>query len=259
MRDSVAETQEKKAVKSEGDPPLILTMMRLTARWTGIVLKSIFDRRIDKTRSFYDMAASGYRPTPVTLTSLEDVQIYLTEADRVLDFGCADGTVSFGIAGRVREVCGIDISPGMIDAAKRKMLEKNTPNTVFIPAAIFDDQFKEGSFDVILAFNVLHAFGNGRDVVERIHGLLKPEGLFISLTPCMGESKTIVGSVLSILVRTGIFPYVRFFSIPELENLITGGGFRTSVIKRRSSHNQLLLFMVAQKITAETGPAGYGE
>jgi 2-polyprenyl-3-methyl-5-hydroxy-6-metoxy-1,4-benzoquinol methylase len=218
-------------------------------KWTGVLIRSASDHRINKTEKFYDLVVDDYKPAPVTLRTLEEVKKYLMRGDRVLDFGCADGTISLEIAGNVKEVCGIDISPGMIGAAKRKAAERKTGNACFLPVTIFDDRLKMESFDVILAFNILHAFRDCREEIQRINELLKPGGLFITFTPCMGEKKTLLGTLISLLVKTGVFPCIRFFKISELEDLIAGESFQTVETENFSADNQPLLFIVARKLT----------
>jgi 2-polyprenyl-3-methyl-5-hydroxy-6-metoxy-1,4-benzoquinol methylase len=53
----------------------------------------------------------------------------------------------------VKKVHGIDISSKMIEIAKRKTIERKTPNLDFAQGTIFDERLEKGSFDVILAFN----------------------------------------------------------------------------------------------------------
>lgn len=101
---------------------------------------------------------------------------------------------------------------------------------------------------MILAFSILHAFEDGKDVIQRINELLKPGGLFISLTPSMGEKKTFLGIILLFLIKIGLFPHIRFYKVSELEDLIkTGGSFQNVVTENFSADGQPLLFSVERK------------
>jgi 2-polyprenyl-3-methyl-5-hydroxy-6-metoxy-1,4-benzoquinol methylase len=44
----------------------------------------------------------------------------------------------------------------MIEIAKRKAVERKIFNVDFTQGTIFDECLKKGSFDVLLAFNILH-------------------------------------------------------------------------------------------------------
>jgi len=67
--------------------------------------------------------------------------------------------------------------------------------------------------------------------IRRINKLLKPGGMFISKTPCLADQSKLLrgfmGAVIYLLQKLGIAPhYVKFFSVNELEELITNENFR---------------------------------
>jgi 2-polyprenyl-3-methyl-5-hydroxy-6-metoxy-1,4-benzoquinol methylase len=130
----------------------------------------------------------------------------------------------------VKEIHGIDISSKMIEAAKGKADERKIENIDFAQATIFDERYRRESFDVILALNIMHLVEDTQKVMQRINELLKPGGLIISSTACLGEKKTFLSILLSIpiflLIKIGIPPYLRSFKIPELEDSITKENFQ---------------------------------
>jgi 2-polyprenyl-3-methyl-5-hydroxy-6-metoxy-1,4-benzoquinol methylase len=116
----------------------------------------------------------------------------------------------------------------MIDAAKTKADERKIENIDFRQTAIFDESYKRESFDVILAFNILHFFEDTLKVIQRINELLKPGGLIIIVTGCMGEKtflNTLQFLLFSPLINLGIVPYMRFFKMSELKDSISNGNF----------------------------------
>lgn len=128
----------------------------------------------------------------------------------------------------MKEIQGIDISSRMIDAAKTKADERKIENIDFRQTAIFDESYKRESFDVILAFNILHFFEDTLKVMQRINELLKPGGLIIIATACMGEKtflNTLQFLLFSPLIKLGIVPYMRFFKMSELKDSISNGNF----------------------------------
>lgn len=132
----------------------------------------------------------------------------------------------------------------MIEAAKRKAAERKIENIDFAQSTIFDERLKRESFDVILAFNILHLLEDKRKVTQRINELLNPEGLFISATACMGESflSSIFIFLLSKILRN---PVIRFFKISELEDSITNGNFQIVDTERLTPTEY---FIVAKKV-----------
>ncbi len=199
----------------------------------------------DKMAGQFDKRAKYFEQPPV-----EKSKKYLNGSYIVLDYGCATGTVTSEISDSVKEIYGIDISSKMIDVAKRKANEHKNKNTYFAQSTIFDERFKRESFDVILAFHILHFPEDTQKVMQRINELLKPGGLIISVTACMGE-KTFINILqflfFSPLIKLGIIPYMRFFKMSELEDSITNANFQI-VEAENLNHSPTNYFIVAKKI-----------
>lgn len=56
----------------------------------------------------------------------------------------------------------------MIDVAKRKAGERKIKNINFAQSTIFYKRFKKESFDVVLAFNILHLLEEIQEAMQRI-------------------------------------------------------------------------------------------
>ncbi len=165
----------------------------------------------------------------------------------MLDYGCGTGTITSEIADHVKEIHAIDISSGMIDAARKNIRERKIENITFAQSTLFDKRYKKESFNVILAFNILHYLEDTQKVMQRINELLKPGGLFISATACSGEKKTFLTVFLFLLTKIRIIPKMKFFKLSELENFMIDGSFKlveTEII----SHTLSEYFVVAKKI-----------
>ena len=212
---------------------------------------------LEKTEEFWDKSASKYDKTEqrfehIHRKSRENARKHLEGSDIVLDYGCGTGTASCELADQVKEIHAIDISSKMIEAAKEKADASNVENVSFVQADIFDEKHKEESFDAILAFNMLHTVRNPRDVVKRLHELLKPDGVFISATPCLRGKMSFPVSLQIQLVR--ILCALRIIPIPirrlkssEIDDLLTNGNFRSieteEIYKGASSY-----FVAAEKM-----------
>ena len=181
-----------------------------------------------KKDKFWNWLAKNY-DDEIGEQTTELTKKYLGEDDTVLDYGCARGAYTIALAGDVKEIRGIDISPKMIELAKKK-----SKDISFKKATIFDINEK---YDVVLAFNLLHLLEDTEKVIQKIDEILKPGGRFISVTTCMKEHVLlrIAGFFISIF---GIL-YLRKFKISELKKLIS---IRFDIVetKKLSSHHILI-------------------
>ncbi len=187
----------------------------------------------------------NYKPGGIALKTLEASLPYLKNNQSVLDFGCGPGTLSLEIAKHVATVTGVDISSGMISVANSLAKDQCNSNVVFLLASIFDNSLKEQSFDVIVAFNVLH-FVNDANTINRLQALLKPDGLFISATACVKEKISLLRLLTFPLSRIGVIPPMQAYSFHDLENIIKKGNFK--ILETQKLSRLPDYFIVAQKI-----------
>jgi len=213
---------------------------------------------MSKSEKFWDQSASNYDNTEgkfefIHSRSRENTKRYLKDTDIVLDYGCGTGTTACEISGLVKSVRAIDISTGMIEIAKGKATTGSVVNVDFEQADIFDEEFENGSFDVVLAFNMLHTVPDPESVVQRTVELLKPGALFISVTPCLGGKKSALVSLQILLVRVllkvGVIPVpIRQLKSPDLDDLMDDEMLQVieteEIFKGASSY-----FMVAKKVS----------
>jgi len=212
---------------------------------------------MSKSIEFWDTASKNYDKTEerfeyIHSKSRKNTKKYLKDSDIVLDYGCGTGTTSCELANHVKEIHAIDISSKMIDIAKEKAVVGKVENINFLQTDIFDKIYNNESFDIILTFNILHTVCNPQDVTQRIYELLKPEGLFISITPCLRDKMSFLVNVqiqfVRMLCKIGIIPIpIRRLKSFELDDLMANGNFQTidtqKIYKGASSY-----FIVAKKL-----------
>jgi 2-polyprenyl-3-methyl-5-hydroxy-6-metoxy-1,4-benzoquinol methylase len=204
----------------------------------------------------WDRLASRW-DTPGVNLGLNDTRLierakkYLDTGSVVLDYGCATGSIAKEIAKGVKRVQGIDFSSRMIDIANKKADEYKIKNVDFTHSTIFDKKLQKGSFDVVMAFSVLHLVEDLPHVLSQINSVLKPGGFLISATPCVGE-KTFFGLVVSVpvflLSKIGFLPHVNFISVSMLADLITEERFQVIESVSLSVLPVTEVFIVARKV-----------
>ncbi len=211
---------------------------------------------MNKVENFWDGSAGNYDRTEerfegIHSKSRECAKKHLKSSDSVLDYGCGTGTTACEIASAVKEVHGIDISSGMIELAREKANSANIENADFAQADIFDERYRAESFEVILAFNVLHTVPDPQRVVRRAHQLLKPGGLIISVTPCFRDRISFLVRMQILLVQVlcmvGVIPIpIRRLQSSDLNSLLLEGGFHV-VDNEMLFQNVSSYFLVAKK------------
>ena len=186
-------------------------------------------------KTFWDKAAAKYARSPIAdmeayRHTLERTQSHLSPTDRVLEVGCGTGSTALRLADAVAAITATDISANMIRIAEEKAKADGIANVRFVTAGLSDDALGDGPYDAVLAFNLLHLLEDAGAAVRRIHGLLKPGGLFISKTVCRPESGgsfkfLLMKTALPLLQLVGKAPFVRLMSIDELEEIVASAGF----------------------------------
>ena len=133
----------------------------------------------------------------------------------------------------------------MLEFVKRQAKDNSIENINYIKTSIFDQRFKDEKFDAILAFNVLHYIEDMPSFIKKIHGLLKPNGIFISSTACLIEKRSFLRYLVLFPAKLGIMPKTNFYKGIELENLIKDGDF--DLIKSERLSKLPEYFMVARQ------------
>jgi ubiquinone/menaquinone biosynthesis C-methylase UbiE len=157
--------------------------------------------------------------------TLDRVRAHVSPNDSVLEIGCGTGTTALKLASGVREILGTDYSANMIAIATAKARAEGTTNVHFRTCTLDDPALAPRSFDVLVAMNLLHLLDHIPTHLQRIRELLRPGGLFISKTPCVGDQGLFVRIVVPLMRAVGVAPYVNFITERSLTAEITRAGF----------------------------------
>ena len=179
---------------------------------------------------FWNLIASKYAASPISDTAayekkIEKLKTYLSPESHVLDIGCGTGTQCDDLSNNVKQVTGIDISSKLLAIAEQRKAERKIENVEFIETTVFDRRFEPGSFDVVMAFYVLHFFEDIDEAVTRIYDLLKPDGLFILETACMGDKNKIMGKLVRLGGKLGFLPLMSLLTTQQIEQALEQAGF----------------------------------
>ncbi len=197
----------------------------------------------DRTSNRYDKIEKKFEET--YLCFIDKWINGLKPDDTAMDLGCGTGLVCNEIAHKVKKVYAVDISSKMIEIAQRKTQERNIQNIEYLRTTIFDSRFESSSIDFITAFNILHLLEDTQAAISRIHELLKPGGLIISVTPFVGEMP-LLKTILTIGNKIGLVPGVKAFKNQMLISSFEECNFEI-IDTGRLKQNLPLYFVVGKK------------
>ena len=210
----------------------------------------------EKAQKFWDKQAKRYDSNerqfePVYKDIIARTSKYLNLNDIALDYGCATGTKTIELAGKVKHIHGLDFSTGMISEAIKKKDELKILNISFSQGTIFNADLEKSSFDKIIAYAIIHLLDDDEKVIRRIYELLKPGGVFISSTACFKDNKAFKRNLelkASLLFKKlGLFPlHLNMYKNNDVENLIANQNFK--IIEAEKIFDGISIsFIVARK------------
>ena len=199
--------------------------------------------------AFWNRVARRYAAMPMRKPesweeTLARTARHLTPGAHVLELGCGTGSTALRLAPHVAQYTATDDAAEMIAIATERAAGIATLHPM--QGRPGDGSLPQGPFDAILAFNLLHLLPDLPAALAEARNLLKPGGLLITKTPCLGGPWLALWPLVRTLGLFGKAPPLRFLSPAALEARIAAAGFtileRDDLPKRPPSR-----FLVARK------------
>lgn len=104
---------------------------------------------------------------------------YLRSGMKVLDCGCASGSITVGLAKAVEpgQATGIDISGIEIDRAKERAAKDRLTNISFEVGNVYELNFSDNSYDALFSNNVIEHVPEPSRALQEMKRVLKPGGI----------------------------------------------------------------------------------
>lgn len=203
---------------------------------------------------FWDKLARKYAADPVAdpagyERTLARTRELLSPTQRVLEIGCGTGTTALHLAASTGHMLATDVSAEMIAIAREKLAAAPQPKLEFAVADADATAFGQASYDVVLAFNLLHLVSDLDATLDSVMRALEPGGLFISKTACLGDMNVFIRKLFVPIMRLlGKAPPVICFDEPTLQAAITRHGFELVAVEHHGSERKdARPFIVARK------------
>ena len=202
-----------------------------------------------KTR-FWNILAGTYSRQPIAdeasyQEKLRITREYLTRASNVLEFGSGTGSTAILHAPYAAHILGIDFSEKMIAIADRKARDAGVTNVDFEVADIDDLSIPDNTYDAVMGMSILHLLDNRVQVIAKVHAMLKPGGVFISSTTCVGDSAPFLRMIFPFGKLVGLLPTLNFLTPDQLEADLISVGFE--IAHKWQPNAKAAVFCVARK------------
>jgi len=199
---------------------------------------------------FWDRIAERYAKKKVAdeatyQKKLAITRDYFRPEMELFEFGCGTGSTAITHAPHVKHIDAIDVSSMMIEIAQRRAATAGIDNISFSISSIEEFAVVDESYDVVLGLSILHLVENKEEIISRVRRMLKPGGIFVTSTACIGDAQRYLKLMVPLGRFLGLMPLVKVFTTDDLVKAMTDAGF--TIDQQWSPGENKALFMVAVK------------
>lgn len=203
-----------------------------------------------QSTQFWDKVAEKYAKQPIAdeaayQKKLAVTRDYFRSDMEVLEIGCGTGSTAILHAPYVKHIRAVDFSANMIAIAQGKAKAEHINNVTFQQATIEDLDTPAQSLDAVLGLSILHLLRDREAAMARVYQMLKPGGVFVTSTACIGNTMSWFKLIAPIGRFLGFFPFVAVFTTQDLETSLTRAGFELDYQWQPSKGKAV--FIVAKK------------
>ena len=163
----------------------------------------------DRVAWLYDLMEWSNRA--VNAAAAARVAGLVPKGARVLDCAAGTGEFSLAAAERAETVLCTDLSLPMLDRARKKAKKRGLTNISFAQRDITALPDRDGTFEVVIAANVLHLLQKPENAVRELWRVTAPGGRLILPTYLQGRVGTAYGTMIKIYQGVG-FHYEHAFT-----------------------------------------------
>lgn len=142
--------------------------------------------------------------------------------DVVLECACGTGLLSAVIAPRCRQLTATDFSEKMLKQAKKNC--SAFPNASFARADITALSYPDGSFDQVVAANVIHLLDNPLTALRELNRVCKDGGLLIIPTYMNKDAKGNTSGFVGAVGKAGA-DFKRQFTVESYRQFFLDAGY----------------------------------
>ena len=184
---------------------------------------------------FWDRVAEKYArdkiaDLPAYEFTLERTRSYLRATDRVVELGAGTSSTGLLLAPSVATYLATDVSAEMVRIGREKLAEAPIAGMAIEQGSFDLPKLAGADYDAVLAFNLFHLVPDIRVALEQAAGMLRPGGLLISKTVCLGSRawpvRGFFRAMIALMSVFGKAPKdVHFPTVAQMDAMVTEAGF----------------------------------
>ncbi|HEV2305879.1 MAG TPA: class I SAM-dependent methyltransferase [Candidatus Acidoferrales bacterium] len=145
--------------------------------------------------------------------------------ERALDVACGPGTLSRIFGPHVRWIGGFDLTPAMLERARKETASLNLQNFEAVRGNVLQMPFRDESFDLVVTSYSIHHIPDAVTTIREIARILKRGGKFGLLDMIVSEDPA-VAKACNDLEITRDPSHTRALSASEFDKLLSSAGLR---------------------------------
>lgn len=157
-----------------------------------------------------------YREFPVRVAE------YIGKDDEVLECACGTGIITKCMAEKGAKIVATDYSEGMLKQARKKY--GHLDNVTFCNGNIMQLQYADGSFDKVVAGNILHLLDNPKGALDELVRVCRKGGLIIVPT-YVNKDKTGKPTFIVRLLKIIGLDFKMHFTFSDYKSFISSFGY----------------------------------
>lgn len=150
------------------------------------------------TRQAEPFARAAHHRTDDALAQIVGISRPKT-TDRVLDVACGPGIVTRAFAPHVAHVTGADITPAMLDTARRLDAEANLKNISRVEADMENLPFPDATFDLVVTRYSFHHLKNPPRALEEMKRVCRAGGRIVVADVVLPANKVVAYDIMETL------------------------------------------------------------
>jgi ubiquinone/menaquinone biosynthesis C-methylase UbiE len=155
-----------------------------------------------------------------------------------LDVATGTGHTALALAPHVRHVIGTDITPAMLDEARKLQAQLGIENVEFRIADVHHLPFDEHSYDLVTSRRAPHHFSAIDAALREMHRVLRPGARLVIDDRSVPEDD-FVDACMNELDRLHDASHVRQYRPSEWQRMLTNAGFSVEHMEPYTQHRPL--------------------